>query len=119
MIKMTIPISLLLLSSISFADDVYVIKYSKESNCTVSKNSKSIELFDKRFEKKAPQNGYTCSFIRKEQYNDCKIISKKNITAQFFGYGVYEYTNLIVAFKSPDPSVESSIKVTCTKKIKN
>lgn len=115
MTKIGIFTALLLLGSISQADDIYELNYSKDSNCTLSKNATSIKLFDSRFEKKAPNNAYTCSAIQKEQYNNCKIISTKNTTAQFFGFGSYEYTNLVIAFQNPSKSVKSSMKVLCTK----
>lgn len=107
--------SLFLLATSSQADDTYLLKYSKDTNCTLTKNSKKIALFDKRFKQKAPRSSYTCSVVQKEQYNDCRVISKKNITAQFFGYGSYGFTNLIMAYKNPSPSVKSSLKIVCTK----
>jgi len=116
MLKTLFTLSILLVYS-SSANDIYKVTYSKENNCTMTKNGKDTPLFDKRFEKKAPNSSYTCSAIQKEQYNDCKILSKKNLTAQFFGYGAYEYTNLIIAFKNPSPSVKSSIAVECTKEL--
>ena len=98
-------------------EDIYHLSFSKENNCTLLKNSKNTPLFDKRFEKKKPRSSYTCDAIQKEQYNECVVLEKKNITALFFGYGSYEMTNLIIAFKNPHESVESSVKVACTKKI--
>jgi len=107
--------SLLMFSISSVANDTYQLSFSKDTNCTLTKNSKKIPLFDKRFKQKAPRTSYTCSAIQKEKYNDCKIINKKNITAQYFGYGAYEYTNLIMAYENPSPNVKSSLKVICTK----
>lgn len=114
LIKSTLILTTLAFSSL-LANDTYILSYSKEHNCTLRKNGTSIELFDKRFEKKAPKSAYTCSAIQKEQYNNCKIISTKNTTAQFFGFGSYEYTNLILAFQNPSKSVNSSMEVLCTK----
>jgi len=110
-------VALLLLSSCSYADDIYILKYSHDTNCTLSKNGKDIPLFDTRFKKKPPRSSYTCSAIQKEQYNDCEVMKKKNITAQFFGYGAYQYTNLIIAIQNPSPSVTSMIKIKCTKNL--
>ena len=109
-------IALMLTASYSFADDVYLLHFSKDTNCTLSKNGKDIPLFDSRFKQKPPRSAYTCSAIQKEQYNNCNVIKKKNITAQYFGYGAYEFTNLIIAIKNPSPSVTSMIKIKCTKK---
>ena len=116
--KSLLTLSVVLVCS-SVADDIYKLTYSKENNCTITKNAKEIPLFDPKFENKAPNSSYTCSTIQKENYNDCKILNKKNITAQFFGYGAYEYTNLIIAFQNPSKSVESSIEVKCTKELVN
>jgi len=108
----------LLFISVVYADDIYELTYSHEHNCTLLKNGKSIELFDKRFDKKQPKTSYTCSAIQKEQYTNCVIEDKNNITALVFSYGQYEYTNLLIAFKSPTKHIKSSVKVNCTKHIK-
>jgi len=111
----TLLFSSLLLSTSMFANDIYEVSYSKDTNCTILKNSKPIDMFDKRFGKKAPRNSYTCSAIQKEQYNNCDVLKKENLTAFFMGYGAYEYTNLILAFKNPHPSTKSYLKVKCSK----
>jgi hypothetical protein len=101
-----------------YGDDVYILKYSgTDKNCTLTKNTKNIPFFDKRFKKKEPKTSYTCSAIQKEHYNYCKIDDSSNTTAQVFSYGVYEYTNLIMVFKNPSKSINSFMKVTCTKKL--
>ena len=99
------------------ADDVYVLSYAKDTNCTLTKNSKTIPFFDPKFGKMNPNFGYTCTSIQKEQYNKCKILKSENISALMFSYGSYEYTNNIIAIRNPFPSVKSSITVTCTKNI--
>jgi len=100
-------------------EDNYVLKYSsKDTNCTLTKNSKKIPTFDPRFKQKhEPQNAYTCNAIVKEQYNDCKIIQKENTTAVVFSFGTYEYTNLLFAFKIPVKSIDGKMVVSCTKKL--
>ena len=113
--KIILISNLLLVATFAQANDTYLLTYSKDKNCTLAKNAKKIALFDERFKQKAPHSSYTCSAIQKEQYNDCKVVNKKNITAEFFGYGAYGYTNLIMAFQNPSPSVKSSLKVICTK----
>ena len=115
--KKTVTFPLLLAATNLLSDDVYKLTYSNDTNCTLTKNTKEIPLFDPRFEKKEPKSSYTCSAIQKEKYNDCEVIDKQNITAQYFGYGLYEYTNLIIAFKNPHPSVKSFIKIKCTKSL--
>ena len=109
---------LIFLTSVLLSDDVYDVTYSKKDGCIVTKNGKVTELFDTRFKKKQPRSSYTCSAIQKENYNDCVRVEHKNTSAEFLGFGAYDYTNLIIAFKNPHPSVESSIKVRCTKKLK-
>jgi len=109
--------SLLLLSSLSFAESTYRLSYSPDTNCALVKNGVDIPLFDPRFERKMPSDSYTCSAIQKEQYNDCKVVAKQNITAQFFGYGVYEHTNLIIAIKTPHKTVKSFLEIECTKEL--
>ena len=112
-------VSLLLISANLLANDIYRLEYSKDKNCLLLKNGKKAALFDKRFNKKAPPNGgYTCSAIQKEQYNDCVIRKTYNTTAQVFSFGTYPYTNLVIAFKTPVPSVDGMMEVECTKKLK-
>ena len=101
-----------------YANDTYILTYSKEQNCTLTKNGKKIPLIDKRFDSKPPKNGYTCSAVQKEKYNDCIILKKKNITAQIFAYGTYERTNLVMAFKTATPYTKGMMKVECTKSLK-
>jgi len=98
-----------------FAKDIYKLSYSPDTNCTLIKNSKKIPLFDKRFKMKAPNNGYTCSLIQKERYNECHIVNKKNITALVFSYGAYDFTNLITAIKVPTKNIDSFIEIECKK----
>lgn len=98
-----------------YADDTYVLTY-ENSKCKLLKNGKETELFDKRFDRKQPRRLYTCSAIQKEQYNNCSVIEKENISAFYYGYGAYEYTNLIMSFQNPHKSVKSKLKVLCTKK---
>jgi hypothetical protein len=101
-----------------YGDDVYMLKYSGvDHSCTLTKNTKDIPLFDKRFKMKEPKTSYTCSAMQKEQYNYCKIDDSSNTTAQVFSYGVYEYTNLVMVFKNPTKSTNSFMKVICTKKL--
>lgn len=116
----------LLFSTLLFSDndekkyeEHYTLSFTKEHNCTLVKNGIKIDLFDKKFKKKDPKSAYTCHAIQKEQYNDCKIVNKKNISAMFFAYGSYEYTNFIIAFQNPHQSVDSSLEVDCTKKLSN
>lgn len=119
MIKKIIPaLSLLLITVATFANDIYELKFSSENNCSMTKNSENVPLFDKRFKSKKPISPYSCDAIQKEQYNDCNILTKTNISALYFGYGAYGSTNLIIAFKNSNPSKDSSIKITCTKKLK-
>ena len=99
------------------ADDIYVLKYSKDANCTLYKNGKKVPVFDKRFKRKAPKSGFTCNAIQKEHYNDCIVITSKNTTAQVFAFGTYEYTNLVIAFKTPTPYISGMMKVQCTKSL--
>lgn len=117
MFKKSLLIFILLLISSLYANDVYTITYSKDNNCTMTKNNKKIPLFDERFKVKEPKSSYTCGAIQKEQYNDCKVLSKKNLTAQYFGYGAYKFTNLIIAFRNPSPRINSSITIECTKEL--
>ena len=99
-----------------FADDVYLLKYDHtKQKCELTKNGKTIPFFDKQFKMKKPNNPYTCFSIQKEQYNDCKVIDKKNVTAMYYGYGSYDSTNAIISFKNPSKSVDSFVKVQCTK----
>lgn len=116
--KTSLFISLLTTLNLLQADDTYIMKYSKETNCTLTKNGKNIPLFDPKFEKKEPSSSYTCSALQKESYNDCARVNHKNTSAEFLGFGAYEYTNLIIAFKNPHPTVKSSIEVKCTKELK-
>lgn len=109
---------LLLTTTTAIADDTYTLSYSQDTNCTLTKNGKKTPTFDKRFERKAPANSYTCNAIQKEQYNDCVIRKTKNTTAQVFSFGSYEYTNLLMAFKTATPSVEGMMQVECTKSLK-
>ncbi|MCF6172971.1 MAG: hypothetical protein L3J44_04220 [Campylobacteraceae bacterium] len=109
--------SLFIVATASMADDTYLLTYTKDANCTLIKNGKEIPLFDTRFKRKIPKNSYTCSVLQKEQYNNCKILDTKNTTAQVFSFGSYEYTNFIMAFKNPTPTVNSSMEVVCTKKL--
>lgn len=102
----------------AFADDTFVLSYSKDSNCTLTKNGSDIPLIDPRFGNQKPNFAYTCNSVQKERYNQCEIINSKNTTALLFAYGVYENTNHIIAFKNPHPSVDSSIEVKCTKELK-
>jgi len=97
------------------ANDTYKLTYTHDTNCTLIKNNKEIALFDKRFKKKAPSNGYTCSLIQKEQYKECHIVNKKNITALVFSYGSYEFTNFLTAIKVPTKYINASIEVECKK----
>jgi len=99
------------------ADDTYVLSYSKDTNCTLTKNDKTIPFLDPKFGEMNPNYGYTCKSIQKEQYNKCEIIKSENVSAVLFSYGSYQYTNSIIAIQNPFPSVKSSITVTCTKDI--
>lgn len=100
------------------ANDIYKLTYNiKDKNCTLIKNNKKIPLFDPRFKQKKPRSSYTCSAIQKEQYNNCKRVDYKNTSAQMMAFGSYEYTNLVLAFQNPSKSVESSLRVECTKKL--
>ena len=112
-----IVITLFLSVSSLVANDIYILKYSPDTNCTLLKNKKEIPSFDPRFKKKSPRTSYTCSAIQKEQYNECHIVSKKNVAALFFSYGPYEYTNFLIAFKAPVKHIKSKIKVECTKSL--
>ena len=116
--KITTLTLLCILASLATANDIYQLSYSKDTNCTLTKNGKKIPTFDKRFKAKAPANGYTCNAIQKEQYNDCVIRKTKNTTAEVFSFGTYGFTNLIIAFKTPTPSVKGLMKVECIKSLK-
>ncbi len=118
--KISILFSAMLLSvsTVIMANDTYILSYSKDANCTLVKNGKKIPTFDKRFKRKAPANGYTCSAIQKEQYNDCVIRRTKNTTAQVFSFGTYKNTNLVIAFKTATPYVKGMMEVECTKSLK-
>ena len=116
-IPLLLSTMLFLTTTVIMANDTYVLSYVKDTNCTLTKNGKKIPTFDKRFKRKAPANGYTCNAIQKEQYNNCIIRKTKNTTAQVFSFGTYGFTNLIMAFKNPSPSVNSSMEVDCTKDI--
>jgi len=98
-------------------DDTYVLKYSHENNCTLSKNSISVPTFDPKFKREQPKTSYTCQAIQKEKYNECHIVKKENVTALVFAYGPYEYTNLLIAIKSPTKHIKSEIEVVCTKSL--
>jgi len=111
-------VTLFLATASVMANDTYILTYAKDINCTLTKNSKQIATFDKRFKVKAPANGYTCNAIQKEQYNDCIIRKTENTTAQVFSFGTYEFTNLIMAFKTATPSVKGLMEVECTKSLK-
>jgi len=110
--------SLLFAGTIATANDTYILSYSKDTNCTLTKNGKKIPTFDKRFKVKDPKNGYTCNAIQKVQYNDCIIAKTKNTTAQVFSFGTYGYTNLLFAFKTATPNTKGMMKVICTKSLK-
>jgi len=98
------------------ANDIYTLSFdTQDKNCTLTKNSEPIELFDPRFEKKRPKSPYTCYAIQKEQYVDCKRVDFKNTSAQMLSFGQYDYTNLIIAFHNPHESVASSLTIECTK----
>ncbi len=121
----TLPFFLFLIfSSIVYAssdthktEDTYILKYnSKDNNCSLIKNGVTIPVFDARFKQKEPKNSYTCSAIQKEQYNYCHVVDSKNTTAQVFAYGAYEFTNLVISFRNPSKSVDSFMKIECTKK---
>lgn len=114
----TLLTTLLLTATASLADDLYRLSYTKDTNCTLLKNGKIIPLFDPAFKSKAPANSYTCNAIQKEQYNDCKILKTQNTTAQVFSFGVYDYTNLIMAFKTPTKHTSGMMEVQCTKSLK-
>ena len=109
---------LLLIGTITMANDTYTLSYSKDTNCTLTKNGKKTPTFDKRFKRETPANSYTCNAIQKEQYNDCLIRKTKNTTAQVFSFGSYEYTNLLMAFKTATPSIKGMMQVECTKSLK-
>lgn len=99
------------------ADDTYELRY-KDKNCSLTKNSVSIPLIDPRFGEQKPNFAYTCNAVQKEQYNYCEILNSENTTALLFAYGAYDNTNHIMAFKNPHKSVESSLKVKCTKEFR-
>ncbi len=109
---------LFLTTTAIMAKDTYILSYVKDTNCTLTKNGKEIPTFDKRFKRKAPINGYTCNAIQKEQYNDCVIRKTKSTTAQVFSFGTYEFTNLIMAFKTATPDEKGMMEVECTKSLK-
>ena len=107
----------ILLSLALYGDDVFVLQYShKDAKCKLEKNDKIIPFFDEKFKRKAPRNPYTCYSIQKEQYKDCKVINKKNITAMSISYGSYDYTNAILSFKNINKHYDSQLKVQCSKK---
>jgi len=98
------------------SEDLYTLSFSPDSNCSLLKNGKKIPTFDLRFKRKEPKSAYTCSALQKEQYRECSVLKKDNISAFFFGYGSYDFTNLIIAFKNPHKSTKSSVTVTCSKR---
>ncbi len=106
------------LTSLATANDTYKLSYSKDTNCTLTKNGKKTATFDERFKREAPSNSYTCNAIQKEQYNDCVIRKTENTTAQVFSFGTYEYTNLVMAFKTATPYEKGMMEVECTKSLK-
>ena len=96
----------------------YVLSYNaKDMNCTLSANGTKIPTFDSKFNQKPPRNAYTCFAIQKEQYNECHIVDKKNTTAVVFSYGVYDFTDLVVSFKTPTKHIDGHITVDCTKSL--
>jgi len=107
-----------LLSSLSlFSDDLYLLSYNhSDHKCMLTKNGEKIPFFDKKFDVNPPKSSYACFSVQKEQYKDCKIIQKKNITALLFGYGSYDKTNLILAFQNINEHYDSSVKVKCSQK---
>jgi len=108
-------IMLTFLSFSLFSDDIYLLKYNANTHkCSIKKNGKTIPLVDKRF-KTQPQNPYTCFSIQKEQYKDCKINKKKNISAMFFGYGSYDKTNLIISLQNVSKNITSYMEIQCNK----
>ena len=113
-----VTLTILLSNSSLVAYDTYKLEYTEDKNCTLIKNGKDTALFDKRFEKKKPHNPYTCFAIQKEQYNECRIIKKKNIKALVFSYGSYDYTNLLMAIQSPTKHTDAFLEVKCRKSIK-
>lgn len=118
MIKTSLlTLAILMTSSSLFSDDTYIIKYSKDSNCTLTKNGKNIPFLDPKFGEVNPNYGYTCTSVQKEQYNKCTILKSKNVSALMFAYGSFEFTNSIIAVKNPHSSVDTFIKVKCTKDI--
>jgi len=107
-------------STLFAKNDIYLLKYSsKDKNCTLLKNGKKIEWFDKRFKNVIPPKwAYSCQAIQKEQYNDCVILSKKNVTSMMFAYGPYEKTNLVFAFRVPVDYIDGNMTIECTKTTK-
>ncbi len=91
---------------------------ANRSKCTLTLNGKKIDLFDKRFKITAPKTPYTCYSIRKEQYNDCVISKKENLSAFIFAYGTYPNTNLVIAFKTPTKDTKGVVELECTKSLK-
>lgn len=113
-----LSILVLFTDTLVIANDTYTLSYAQDTNCTFTKNGKKIPTFDKRFKRNAPRNGYTCSAIQKEQYSDCVIRKTKNTTAQVFSFGSYEFTNLLMAFKTATPDSQGMMTVECTKSLK-
>ena len=110
-------LSLFCENNTSVYEDVYLFT-SSDRNCTLSKNNKIIPSFDPKFKRKQPRSDYSCSAMQKEQYTECSVLERENITALLVAYGSYEKTNLIIAFKNPHKSVKSSVTVACTKELK-
>ena len=107
-----------LLTSVLFSSDVdiYKLNYNgKTQTCSLTKNSKKIDLYDKRFKKKSPAYSYTCASVQKERYKSCKIIQQKNVTAVALTYGAYERTNFILAFQGTQKRIDANMEAQCTK----
>jgi len=104
-----------LIFSTLYAKENYILKYTPDNKlCQLTQNGVKIDLFDKRFSLPEPKNSYQCAALRKEHYKDCKMVENNNTTATTVSYGVYEDTNLVVAFKVDENStLESRIELLC------
>lgn len=98
--------------------DIYDFVYdSKTKECILKRNSKEIELFDKRFgEKKKPKaTAYSCAAWVKEQYSRCQIVENVHTSALALSFGRYSNTNLLVAFKNEHETIDAKLVLECTR----
>ena len=73
MIKKSLLIATLLMTSLNLsADDTYVLSYSKDTNCTLTKNDKTIPFLDPKFGEMNPNYGIPVNLYKKNNIINAK-----------------------------------------------